>query len=142
MAGTSMGAIVGGLYASGMSPEAIERELTSIDWNDAFQDAPPREELEWRRKFDDGSFLVDFELGFKDWRFVLPRGLLSGQKLALILNRLTLPVTHISDFDDLPIPFRAMATDVGNGEAVVLKEWPSLRGHESKHVGAGRVLPL
>lgn len=121
VAGTSMGAIIGGLYASGMSPEAIERELTAIDWNDAFQDTPPREELEWRRKFDDGSFLVDFELGFKDWRFILPRGLLSGQKLSLILNRLTLPVSHITDFDDLPIPFRAMATDVGNGEAVVLE---------------------
>ncbi|NNM03942.1 MAG: BamA/TamA family outer membrane protein [Gemmatimonadetes bacterium] len=122
VAGTSMGAIIGGLYASGMSPEAIERELTSIDWNDAFQDAPPREELEWRRKYDDGSFLVAFELGFKNWRFILPRGLISGQKLGLILSRLTLPVTHISDFDDLPIPFRAMATDVGNGEAVVLEE--------------------
>lgn len=121
VAGTSMGAIIGGLYASGMSPRAIEEELTSIDWNDVFQDAPPREELEWRRKYDDGSFLVDFELGFRDWHFVLPRGLISGQKLALILNRLTLPVTHISDFDDLPVPFRAMATDLGNGKAVVLE---------------------
>lgn len=121
VAGTSMGAIIGGLYSSGMSPEAIERELLAIDWNDALHDGPPREQVEWRRKFDDGSFLVDFELGFKEWRFVLPRGLISGQKLALILNRLTLPVTDIYDFDDLPIPFRAVATDVGTGEAVILQ---------------------
>jgi NTE family protein len=120
VAGTSMGAIIGGLYSSGMSPEAIERELLAIDWNDALQDAPPREEVEWRRKFDDGSFLVDFELGFKDWRFILPRGFISGQKLALILSRLTLPVAHIYDFDELPIPYRAVATNVGNGEAVIL----------------------
>jgi NTE family protein len=121
IAGTSMGAIVGGLYAAGMSPERIEKELLAIDWNDAFLDSPPRREREYRRKYDDGAFLVKFQLGFRDGKFLLPKGLSSGQKLGLILNRLTLPVSSINDFDELLVPYRAAATDIENGEVVVLK---------------------
>jgi NTE family protein len=81
IAGTSMGAIVGGLYASGMSAVEIERTLTSIDWNDAFSDRPPRRELTFRRKQDDSSFLVRFPLGVRGGKFRLPRGFIQGQKL-------------------------------------------------------------
>jgi len=121
LVGTSMGSIVGGLYASGLSPVELEEELLAIDWGDAFRDSPPREEIEYRRKHDDSAFLVQFQLGFRNGGFVLPQGLSSGQKLGLILSRLTVPVSGIDDFDSLSIPFRAVAADIVAGEEVILE---------------------
>src|SRR6187549_3610666 len=72
IAGTSMGAVVGGLYASGMSGAEIETLIRSVNWQDAFRDRPPREELGFRRKQDERNFLVRFALGVKDTGFVLP----------------------------------------------------------------------
>ena len=120
IAGTSMGAVVGGLYASGLSARDVEKIMTSINWQDAFRDRPPREDLDLRRKQEDASFLVRFPLGVRDGRIVLPKGLIQGQKLTETLRRLTLPVARISHFDDLPTPFRAVATDLETGDSVVM----------------------
>jgi NTE family protein len=120
IAGTSMGAVVGGLYASGLSAADVERVMTSLDWQDAFRDRPPRTDLNFRRKLEDQSFLVKFPLGLKGRKFRLPRGLVQGQKLTQTLRALTLPVAQIQSFDDLAIPFRAIATDIVTGERVVL----------------------
>jgi NTE family protein len=120
IAGTSMGAVVGGLYASGMSATEIETLIRSLNWQDAFQDRPPREELGFRRKQDDRNFLVRYALGVTDHGFVLPRGLVQGQKLEQVLRNAALPVAVIQRFDRLPIPFRAIATDLETGEAVVM----------------------
>ena len=122
IAGTSMGAVVGGLYASGMSAAQIERELGSVDWQDAFRDRPARSQLNFRRKLEDRDYLVQLPLGFREGRFQLPRGLVQGQKLTQLLRELTLTVTDIERFDDLPTPFRAVATDLETGDAVVLKD--------------------
>jgi len=120
IAGTSMGAVVGGLYASGLSAREIEKIMTSINWQDAFRDYPPREELDLRRKEEDETFLVRYRLGVRDGHIALPKGLIQGQKLTETLRRLTLPVARISNFDELPTPFRAVAADLENGERVVL----------------------
>jgi len=120
IAGSSMGAVVGGLYASGMSAEEIDELFRSVNWQDAFQDRPPRAELNFRRKQDDRNFLVRYALGIQEDGLVLPKGLVQGQKLAQILRRATLPVTDVDDFDRLPIAFRAIATDFETGETVVL----------------------
>ena len=120
IAGTSMGAVVGGLYATGLSAADVERVMTSVDWQDAFRDRPARTDLNFRRKLEDQNFLVKFPLGLKGRRFRLPRGLVQGQKLTQILRSLTLPVAQIQSFDDLAIPFRAVATDIVTGERVVL----------------------
>ncbi len=120
IAGTSMGAVVGGLYASGLTAREIESALTSGNLQDAFRDRPARSDLRFRRKAEDLNFLVRFPVGLKSGRFRLPKGLISGQKLNQILRRLTLPVAAAGDFDDLPTPFRAVATDLESGEAVVL----------------------
>jgi NTE family protein len=120
IAGTSMGAVVGGLYASGLSAKDIERIMTSVDWQDAFRDRPSRTDLNFRRKLEDQNFLVKFPLGLKGRKFRLPRGLVQGQKLTQILRGLTLPVAQIQSFDDLAIPFRAIATDIVTGDRVVL----------------------
>lgn len=120
IAGTSMGAVIGGLYAAGMSPDEIERALTEIDWMYAFSDKTSRELLSFRRKQDDARLKVRARLGLKDGRVSLPRGFLQGQKLELLLRQLLLPVTDIDDFDRLQIPFRAVAADLETGEPVVL----------------------
>jgi len=120
IAGTSMGAVVGGLYASGMSVDEVEALVSTLDWREAFQDKPPRQDLDYRRKQEERRFLVRLPVGFGGDGFRLPRGLVQGQKLTQILRRETLPVIDIHDFDRLPIPFRAVATDIETGEMVVL----------------------
>ncbi|HVS76226.1 MAG TPA: patatin-like phospholipase family protein [Steroidobacteraceae bacterium] len=118
IAGTSMGAVVGGLYASGLTPDQIERTIRSMNWQEAFRDRPPREDLTLRRKQEDENFLVKFPIGIKGGRPVLPMGLIQGQSLTEMLRRLTLPVARITSFDDLPTPFRAVATDLETGQEV------------------------
>lgn len=121
IAGTSMGAVVGGLYASGMSAAQIEELLNSVNWQDAFKDRPPRAELGFRRKQDDRNFLVRYALGVREDGFVLPQGLVQGQKLEQVLRNAALPVADVQDFDRLPIPFRAVATDLETGAAIVMQ---------------------
>lgn len=120
VSGTSMGAIVGGLYASGLNAAAIEDVLNDIDWEDVFRDTPVREDLAFRRKEDDLDSLAQIDIGIQHGKLVLPRGLIQGQKLNLELRKRTLHVAGIDDFDKLPIPFRAVATDIGTGAAVAL----------------------
>jgi NTE family protein len=122
IAGTSMGAIVGGLYASGMTVEQIESTMLSVDWQEAFHDAPPRRDLTFRRKQDDRNFLVTWPLGLKHGKILLPKGFIQGQKLQETLRQLTLPFSKSTDFDQLPTPFRAVATDLETGNAVVMGE--------------------
>jgi len=120
IAGTSMGAVVGGLYASGMSPDELEDVVVTLDWVDALSDKAPRKDLSFRRKQDDAQYPINFELGLRDRELLLPMGVIQGQKLDLILRELTADVAHVSDFDDLPIPFRAIATDIERGETYVM----------------------
>lgn len=120
IAGTSMGAVVGGLYASGLTAREIESIMTSLNWQEAFRDLPPREDLTLRRKQEDQNFLVKFPLGIRGGKVLLPKGLIQGQRLNQILRRLTLPVARITNFDELPTPFRALATDLETGDAVTL----------------------
>ena len=120
IAGTSMGAVIGGLYAAGLSAEELETVIRDSDWPGYFTDRPPRRERSFRRKSDDSGFLVNFDVGVDKSGLVFPPGLIQGQTLGLALKRFTLPTTTIDDFDELPIPFRAVATDIVSGEAVIL----------------------
>jgi len=119
IAGTSVGSFIGALYAIGYDADQIEAILLRIDWKDMFTDDPPRASLPMRRKDEDLRFLLDFKPGIRDGHIVFPRGVLQGQKLLLFLRRLTLPVWQVDDFDRLPIPYRCIGTDIGNGEGVV-----------------------
>lgn len=120
LTGTSMGAIVGGLYATGRSPDQIEAILREIDWRDVFRDDPPRDALPMRRKDAQLNYRLELEAGLKDGGMVLPTGAIQGQKLGLLLR--TLFAGSSRDFDRLPIPFRAVTTDIVSGEAVVPAE--------------------
>src|SRR5258707_6532694 len=120
IAGTSMGAVVGGLYASGMTAAQIDTTMRSVDWQEAFRDTPPRRDLAFRRKQDDRNFRVRLPLGLKHGQILLPKGLIQGQKLQETLKQLTLQFNDSTDFDKLPTTFRAVATDLESGEAVLL----------------------
>lgn len=122
IAGSSMGAVVGGLYASGMSGEQIERAMAAVNWQSAFRDRSPRSELDYRRKEEDRQFLVNLPLGLQGRKLVIPKGLVQGQKFTETLRALTLPVAGISDFDRLPTRFRAVATNLETGAKVVLAD--------------------
>jgi len=120
--GTSMGAIVGGLYAAGYSADEIQGILDKVDWNAELRDKPPRSDRGMRRKEDDLRLLGGIELGIHEGSLAFPRGVIQGQRLELLLRKLLLPVATVHDFDALAIPFRAVATDIVKGEKVVFAE--------------------
>ena len=122
IAGTSMGAVVGGLYATGYTIDEIDTIYRQLDWSSGFRDKPQRGDLSFRRKQDDRRYLVDLDIGFRNGSFRLPRGLLEGQNLNLVLKTLTRPAATIHDFDHLAVPFRAVAADLETGEAVSIRE--------------------
>ncbi|MFM8517392.1 MAG: patatin-like phospholipase family protein, partial [Nevskiaceae bacterium] len=122
IAGTSMGAVVGGLYASGLSASEIETLVESREWREAFREPAPRDRLSFRRKAEDQNFLVKFPVGLNAGSFRLPKSLISGQRINQVLRKVTLPVATVSEFDALPTPFRAVATDLESGEAVELRQ--------------------
>jgi NTE family protein len=117
--GTSMGSLVGGLYSSGYSPQAIETSLTGLDWRQVLNDRPPRKNIPFRRKQDNGLPLFDFEMGISRG-LQLQSGLISGQNLGFVLQALTLHTASLERFDELRLPYRAVATDLRTGEVVVL----------------------
>jgi len=134
--GTSMGAIVGAFYASGISPAEMEKIVVSMEWNEAFIDKPPPSEMLFRRKRDAADFLINFDLGFRDGKFTLPKGLLQGQNLNLMLKSMLIHTEGIHDFNQLNIPFRAVATDIETGNAVVLE-----KGELVKSIRASMSIP-
>ena len=118
--GTSMGAIVGGLYAAGLSPAEMESLVTSIPWNDAFKDKPSADQLSFRRKEDSANYRIDLNLGYGDGKLKTAKGFVQGQNLTTLLRKLLLHTEGIKSFDHLHIPFRAVAADIETGEEVVL----------------------
>jgi NTE family protein len=118
--GTSMGAIVGGAYAAGLSADDLEAAVVATDWDDVFNDKPPRQEQSIRRKADSLKGLSEVELGLKADGIAAARGLVSGVQIESFLRRLTRPVADVAHFAELPIPFKAVATDIETGDAVIL----------------------
>jgi len=122
IAGTSMGAMIGGLYAAGVPAERIDRQLSTADWSDLLDDRPSYRDLVFRRKEDASRYLVDFELGIRGGKIRQARGFRAGQNLAFEARALLVGLPPENDFSRLPIPFRAVATDVETGDRVILAE--------------------
>jgi NTE family protein len=122
--GTSMGSIVGGLYAAGLSPDEVSEVIQSVDWVNVFDDKPDRQDLSFRRKQDDRNFLTNLRLGFKDWSVFIPSGVVEGQKLDFLLRSMTLDQDGLAQIENLPLPFRAVATDIATGEQLVFDHGP------------------
>ncbi len=120
IAGTSIGAIVGGFYVSGMTVQDMQNLVESLEWEDAFLNVTPRQLKSFRRKRDDYTFLVNQKPGLNGGQFQLPAGLVQGQVFDMVISRETLRASQAKSFDDLRIPFRAVATDLATGKPVVL----------------------
>jgi NTE family protein len=115
-----MGAIVGALYASGLSADELEKVITAIDWKDVFSGDPDRTDIDYRRKREDYQNLR-LSVGIKDGKVAMPKGLIQDQKVNVLFETLMLHTSDIEDFDKLPIPYRAIAADLETGEMVILK---------------------
>ncbi|MGP0018169.1 MAG: patatin-like phospholipase family protein [Candidatus Sulfotelmatobacter sp.] len=135
IAGTSMGSIIGAMYATGMSPAQIEDFAEHVDWDEAFLPEPTYSQLSYRRKQDRRDFLIDAPLGLKHG-LSGPNGFNPGQGVGLLLDRIAFPESGIASFDELPIPFRCVATDMLSGEGVVLHD-----GSLSQAVRASAAIP-
>jgi NTE family protein len=117
--GTSMGGLMGGCYAMGMTPEDIQKLAESIDWNEFFNPQVPYDSLDFRRKEDSQENLLWGGIGFHNHTISLARGL-SIYQVDLVLSRVTLQYSMVKNFDELPIPFRCMATDIRKCKPVAL----------------------
>jgi len=121
VAGTSMGSIIGVMYATGMSPTEMQKFAEGIDWNEALLAEPTYRQLSYRRKQDRRDYQVEAALGIKHG-LRGPNGFNPGLGVGLLLDRIAFPESGISSFDDLPIPFRCVATDMQSGDRVVLHD--------------------
>ena len=118
VAGTSMGGLIGGLYASGKSPAEIRQLVSQINWDSVLSGDIPFPEVSYRRKQDRIAYPSRLEFGLRHG-VTLPSGLNSGQSVGLILDQAVLPTYRVHSFDDLPIPFRCVATDLTAGDKKV-----------------------
>jgi NTE family protein len=120
ISGTSMGAVVGSMYAIGNDATELKAVARGIDWNSIFSDATKRSDLSFRRKREVRDILLNFRLRIDDGKPVLPTGVLGGQRLFATVQELLAPWRATEDFNALPIPFRAVATNIVTGDAVVM----------------------
>ncbi|MEJ2581485.1 MAG: patatin-like phospholipase family protein [Acidobacteriota bacterium] len=118
--GTSMGSIIGGLYAAGWSPDEMEEIVRAIDWEQIFTDRVERKHRSFRRKQDDRPVMIQGRIHFDGFKPVLPSGVIDGQRLEAALRSIEALSVQATDFDNLPIPYRAVAADISSGEAVVI----------------------
>ena len=118
--GTSIGGVLGGLYAIGYSGSEIEEITANLDWEVLFRDLPSRDKRPYFNKKDDGKYQLD--LIWKDWVPSPPQGLIFGQNIFQTMSLLTFPYATVHDFDRLPVPFRCVTVDLVTGRPVVLGE--------------------
>ncbi len=140
--GTSMGAIVGGTFAAGRTPQDMEKLVIAADWETIFRDAPPRKEIAVRRKVDDYFPLFRPEFGVKDGGLALPKGIIAGVSIETFFRELSTPAFGTSNFNQLPIPFRAMATDIETGESVVLDHGSLAQAMRASMSVPGAIAPV
>ena len=140
--GTSMGAIVGGSFAAGRSPTDMETLVTTADWDGIFRDRPPRKEIAVKRKVDDYKTLFAPEFGVTEDGLALPKGVIAGVSIESYFRVLATPAFGIIDFNKLPIPFRAMATDIETGESVVLDRGSLAQAMRASMSVPGAIAPV
>jgi NTE family protein len=119
IAGTSMGSVVGGLYASGYTAHQIDSITRSIDWGNLFSNSVSFGEINIEEKDEFGRYI--YELPLVGWKPQLPLGLVEGQNIEELLSALFFPVNAITDFNKLPTPFLCVASDIVKGQPVILR---------------------
>ncbi|MCL1095849.1 patatin-like phospholipase family protein [Shewanella kaireitica] len=142
IAGTSIGAYVGGLYALGYSADEIEAIMLELDWSSGFDDSVPRVALDFHDKQDFDRFNLPFDFGSLDGELLMPKGVLRGQTMANLYIRSAGMVPRLASFDDLAIPFKAISTDIATGQAVVLESGNLLAAMQASASVPGILQPL
>ncbi|QYJ86592.1 patatin-like phospholipase family protein [Shewanella mesophila] len=122
IAGTSIGAYVAGMYALGYSASEIETIMMGEDWDKGYSDTIPREALSYRNKQQRDRFNIPINIGYSNKEVKVPTGLLRGQSMSLLLQNSTDLVHRFDHFDELAIPYRAVATDLETSQAVVISK--------------------
>jgi NTE family protein len=140
--GTSMGSVVGGSFAAGTTPELMEQFIAQTDWDAVFSDRPPRAEISPRLKQDDYKGLFAPEFGVRGFSLLSPKGVVAGVNIESSLRDLTQQSASITDFSKLPIPFRAVATDIETGKAVVLDHGNLARAMRASMAIPGAMVPV
>jgi NTE family protein len=123
IAGTSMGGLVGGIYATGRSPAEVKEITNGIDWDDVLRGQTPFQDLSFRRKQDAHEVPNSLEFGLRKG-LQFPGGFNTGQQVSLILDKVALPYSELKSFNDLPIPFACVATDLVSGKPHVFRSGP------------------
>ena len=121
IAGTSMGGLVGGFYATGMTPADLKKLVEGVNWDEILRDRTPYQDLSFRRKQDQRAYPNSLVLGLRKGLY-LPAGLNAGHQIGLLIDRETLPYFGLTSFDALPVPFRCVATDLVSGKEFVFKD--------------------
>jgi len=120
IAGTSMGGLVAGFYATGSSPEELSSLIENLEWKKVLDDRTPYEDLSYRRKEDQRAYPNSLVFGFRHG-LTTPAGLNAGHQIGLLIDRVTAPYSRVASFDDLPIPFRCVAADLVSGKSHVFQ---------------------
>jgi NTE family protein len=120
--GTSMGALVGGTYAAGSTAAELEKTIRAISWSETIAFEGRREKLPIRRKLAGATYSNSLEFGFRDGSLAVPKGFINTQNIEQTIRYLVARSLGVTHFDDLPIPFRAIATDMQTGDMVVLDQ--------------------
>jgi NTE family protein len=121
VAGTSMGGLVGGFYATGMNPEELRRLIAGINWDELLAGGPTYEDLSFRRKEDQQAYPNSLILGLRNGPSI-PAGLNAGHQVSLLIDRVTLPYYDLRSFDALPTPFECVATELVSGQPYIFKD--------------------
>jgi NTE family protein len=121
VAGTSMGGLVGGMYATGLSPAEVRQLISGIDWDQVLSGVTPFRDLSFRRKEDAHEVPGQLEFGLRGG-LQFPSGFNTGQEVNLVLDKVALPYSEIASFNDLPIPFACVSTDLISGKPHVFRD--------------------
>jgi NTE family protein len=121
VAGTSIGGLVGGFYATGKSPAELKKLIQGVDWDEILGGRTPYADLSYRRKEDQRAYPNSLVFGLRNG-LSIPAGLNAGHQISLLIDRETLPYFDVNSFDALPVPFRCVSTDLVSGKEVVFDQ--------------------
>lgn len=142
VAGTSIGAYVAGMYALGYSAAEIEAIMMNVDWNRGYSDTIPRESLSYRDKQLRDKYNIPLNIGYSEGEVQAPSGVLRGQTMSVLLRESTDVVREFASFDELAIPYRAVATDLVTSRAVVLTSGSVVNAMQASATVPGALQPM
>lgn len=140
--GTSIGSYIGGWYALGYSPDQIEEIMFNTEWDKGYSDFIPREDLLYEDKQLRDKYNITVRIGYSDGTLKMPTGLLLGQSALQLLKLSTDTVGMFDSFDDLAIPYRAVATDISTSKAVVLDHGSITQAMKASSTVPGALEPI